>query len=208
MKSVITAIIVAAVISGSAGAASLLFDGSKLKNHSVPVTKLTASAVSSLHGQRGARGALGPQGAQGDPLGPQGAQGAQGAQGVAGPPGLSGYVSGIGGSGSTVWSPPGAQGTAINLCPSGPADHRRLLRRSDALRAAHGGRLALDRRRDRRARVRGHDGKHRRGRRERPRPAALRSRFLRLEPSKQKGRETGPSLFLRVGVRRRERGVA
>jgi hypothetical protein len=45
MKSIITAIIVAAVISGSAGAASLLIDGSKLKNHSVPVTKLTSSAV-------------------------------------------------------------------------------------------------------------------------------------------------------------------
>ena len=46
MKSIITAIIVAGVIAGSAGAASLLIDGSKLKNHSVPVTKLTASAVS------------------------------------------------------------------------------------------------------------------------------------------------------------------
>jgi hypothetical protein len=38
MKSIITAIIVVAVISGSAGAASLLIDGHKLKNHSVPVT--------------------------------------------------------------------------------------------------------------------------------------------------------------------------
>jgi hypothetical protein len=71
MKSIITAIILAAVISGlaavisgSAGAASLLIDGKKLKNHSVPVTKLTASAVRSLHGQRGAQGIQGPQGTQ------------------------------------------------------------------------------------------------------------------------------------------------
>ena len=62
MKSIITAIIIAAVISGSAGAASLLIDGHKLKNHSVPATKLTAGAVQSLRGQRGPRSAQGIQG--------------------------------------------------------------------------------------------------------------------------------------------------
>ena len=36
LKSVITAVIIAAVIAGSAGAASLLIDGHTLKNHSVP----------------------------------------------------------------------------------------------------------------------------------------------------------------------------
>lgn len=111
MKSIITAIIVAAVISGSAGAASLLIDGSKLKNHSVPVTKLTASAVRSLHGQRGPQGI---QGEQGDP----GDQGDQGEQGDTGPPGLSGYVGGSGGT-PTVSVAPGTEGLASTFCPAG-----------------------------------------------------------------------------------------
>ena len=114
MKSIITAIIVAAIISGSAGAASLLIDGSKLKDHSVPATKLTASAVRSLHGQRGPRGAQGIQGIQGA----QGAQGIQGVQGATGPPGLSGYVSGTGTS-ATVSVAAGAEGTASSWCPAG-----------------------------------------------------------------------------------------
>lgn len=115
MKTIITAIIVAAVVSGSAGAASLLIDGSKLKNHSVPVTKLTPSAVRSLQGQRGPQGAQGPAGAQGI-QGPAGAQGSQGVQGVPGPPGLSGYVSG---TGSSVSVAAGAQGVAGAWCPAG-----------------------------------------------------------------------------------------
>ena len=109
MKSIITAIIVAAVISGSAGAASLLIDGSKLKNHSVPVTKLTASAVRSLHGQRGAQGAPGVQGIQG-------AQGIQGSQGVPGPPGLSGWTR-VGVTSALVTT--GTQGSAFVGCPAG-----------------------------------------------------------------------------------------
>ena len=112
MKSVITAIIVAAVISGSAGAASLLFDGHKLKNHSVPVTKLTASAVRSLHGQRGSQGSRAIQ-ATCEGIGDRGAQGARG---PAGPPGLSGWVNG---SATSVSVAAGAQGTAISLCPLG-----------------------------------------------------------------------------------------
>jgi hypothetical protein len=115
MKTIITAIIVAAVISGSAGATSLLIDGSKLKNHSVPVTKLTASAVRSLQGHRGPQGAQGVQGPPGA-QGAQGAQGIQGAQGVAGSPGLSGYVSG---AGSSVSVAAGAQGFAGAWCPAG-----------------------------------------------------------------------------------------
>lgn len=118
LKSIITAVIIAAVIAGTAGAASLLIDGHTLKNHSVPVTKLTASAVHSLKGQRGPQGPEGAPGAQG-PQGAQGAQGAQGVQGVPGPPGLSGYVDGSGGSGSNAQVAPGAQGTAVNLCPAG-----------------------------------------------------------------------------------------
>jgi len=115
MKIIVTAIILAAVISGSAGAASLLIDGSKLKNHSVPVTKLTASAVQSLQGQRGPRGAQGPAGDDGT-QGIQGVQGIQGAQGLAGPPGLSGYGSG---TGSSVSVAAGTQGTAGAWCPAG-----------------------------------------------------------------------------------------
>lgn len=115
MKTIITAIIVAAVISGSAGAASLLIDGSKLKNHSVPVTKLTASAVQSLRGQRGPQGAQGIQGAPGA-QGAQGIQGIQGAQGVPGPPGLSEYVSV---TSTSVSVAAGAHGTAGAWCPAG-----------------------------------------------------------------------------------------
>lgn len=103
MKSIITAIIVAAVISGSAGAASLLIDGKKLKNHSVPANKLTAAAVRSLHGQRGPQGDPGEQGEQGNP----------------GPPGLSGLVGGVGGASATASVAAGAQGLAFNLCPAG-----------------------------------------------------------------------------------------
>jgi hypothetical protein len=104
MKSIITAMILAAVISGSAGAASLLIDGHKLKNHSVPVTKLTPSAVRSLHGQRGAQGV-------------PGVQGVQGAQGVPGPPGLSGYVR-VGGTSDPV-AASGGQGSKFVGCPAG-----------------------------------------------------------------------------------------
>lgn len=109
MKSIITAIIVAGVIAGSAGAASLLIDGHKLKNHSVPVTKLTASAVSSLRGQRGAQGVPGVQGVRGP-------TGAPGQQGVSGPPGLSGYVNG---TGSSVSVPGNGQASTGAWCPAG-----------------------------------------------------------------------------------------
>ncbi len=114
MKSIITAIIIAAVISGTAGAASLLIDGHKLKNRSVPVTKLTASAVQSLRGQRGPQGAQGGQGEQGE----QGEPGDQGDQGVPGPPGLSGYVGGSGGT-PTVSVAPGTEDSATTFCPAG-----------------------------------------------------------------------------------------
>jgi hypothetical protein len=86
--------------------ASLLIDGHKLKNHSVPATKLTAGAVQSLRGQRGPRGA-------------QGIQGEQGEQGEQGAPGLSGYVSGTGGADATASVAAGAQGFAASWCPAG-----------------------------------------------------------------------------------------
>ena len=109
MKTIITAIVIAAVISGSAGAASLLIDGKKLKNHSVPVTKLTASAVKSLRGQRGPQGIQGEQGEQGE-------QGDQGDQGDPGPPGLSGYVSV---TSASVAVAAGEHGFAGAWCPAG-----------------------------------------------------------------------------------------
>jgi hypothetical protein len=61
-----------------AGAASLLIDGHKLKNHSVPAAKLTASAVQSHRGQRGPRRAQCIQGEQGE----QGERGAPGSPGT------------------------------------------------------------------------------------------------------------------------------
>ena len=60
-----------------AGAASLI-DGHKLKNHSVPAAKLTASAVQSHRGQRGLRRAQCIQGEQGE----QGERGAPGSPGT------------------------------------------------------------------------------------------------------------------------------
>jgi hypothetical protein len=119
MKSVITAIIVSAIISAGATAA-VLIDGHSIKNHSIPVTKLTAGAVRSLHGRRGPQGSPGAQGIQGaqGAAGPQGARGPQGVQGVPGPPGLSGYVSGTAAD-STVSVAAGAQGTAHSWCPAG-----------------------------------------------------------------------------------------
>ena len=113
MKSIITAIIASAIFSAGATAGALI-DGHSIKNRSIPVTKLTAGAVKSLHGARGAQGIAGAQGIEGA----RGAPGPQGAQGVPGPPGLSGYVGGSS-AGSTVSVAAGAQGSASSYCPAG-----------------------------------------------------------------------------------------
>jgi hypothetical protein len=66
----------------SSGAyATGLISGLQIKNHSIPATKLTASAIASLRGQRGPAGTTGPKGAQGV----KGDQGPKGDPGPAGP---------------------------------------------------------------------------------------------------------------------------
>ena len=47
---------------GAAAYASGLISGSKIKNHSIPATKLTKSAIKSLRGKRGLRVPMGPGG--------------------------------------------------------------------------------------------------------------------------------------------------
>jgi hypothetical protein len=85
----VVALLFAALGGGTVAFASGLIPGSRIKNHSIPAKKLTASAVKSLHGQRGAAGAQGPPGAKGDPgaPGPKGDTGARGPKGDTGPPG-------------------------------------------------------------------------------------------------------------------------
>jgi hypothetical protein len=121
MKHPATAIALLALfvaLGGSAfAAASAVIDGHSIKNHSIPATKLTRSAVASLRGQRGPRGFQGLQG-------PQGFTGATGAPGTNGAPGANGgfdpaklsYV-----EGPHVFIAPGDTQSALATCPSGTA---------------------------------------------------------------------------------------
>jgi hypothetical protein len=83
---------------GGTAYASGLIPGSQIKNHSIPVKKLTGSAIKSLRGRvgptgpqgpKGATGAAGQQGSQG-PLGPLGPKGDTGPQG----PGAISFIKG------------------------------------------------------------------------------------------------------------------
>jgi hypothetical protein len=104
-------------LTGGAFAAGMAIDGHSIKNRSIPVTKLTRSAVKSLRGQRGPRGFRGPQGFQG-------VQGLPGTVGTPGAPGAAGgfdpaklrYV-----TGPTVTVQPGDAGSAEADCPAGTA---------------------------------------------------------------------------------------
>ena len=101
---------------GSAVAGSLL-SGSKIMNHSIPQSKLTARAIASLSGRRGPAGPAGPTGLTGatgatGAQGPRGATGAPGAQGPAGPQGDTGPQGPQGN--------PGPQGPQGNTGPQGP----------------------------------------------------------------------------------------
>lgn len=62
-------------LGGGAALASGLISGSQIKNHSIPVKKLTKSATKSLRGERGAPGPAGAPGAAGKPgpIGPSSA---------------------------------------------------------------------------------------------------------------------------------------
>ena len=152
LKSIITAVVIAAVIAGSARcgqpadrrahAQEPLRPGDQAHRERRELTPRPA---------RRARRAGATQGAQNEARGRStGCAGCAGRrrepQGVAGPPGLSGYVSGLGGSGSTVSVAPGAQGTAIQPLPVGNLSRSPSAAwggRRRALRAAHGGRLRL-----------------------------------------------------------------
>jgi hypothetical protein len=70
---------------GGTAYASGLIPGSQIKNHSIPVKKLTGAAIKSLRGQLGPTG---PQGPKGDP-GPQGNPGPKGDTGPQGPGAMS-----------------------------------------------------------------------------------------------------------------------
>jgi hypothetical protein len=85
---VVAAIALFVALGGGAAYASGLISGSRIKNHSIPAKKLTASAVKALRGTRGPagrRGAAGATGATGAP-GPKGATGSPGAPGAPGTP--------------------------------------------------------------------------------------------------------------------------
>ncbi|MDX6480662.1 MAG: hypothetical protein QOG85_1172 [Gaiellaceae bacterium] len=106
-------------LGGGAAVAGVVISGSSIKNHSVPLRKLTYRAIHRLHGARGpagapgapgAPGAQGPPGAPGLPGGPTGAQGPQGPPGPQGDPGAQGPAGPSGPSGPS--GPVGAQGPA------------------------------------------------------------------------------------------------
>lgn len=90
MKSIVTAIIVSAIVAASASAGVTTFITSKqIKDGTIQLRDLSASAMNGLHGQAGAQGVPGPQGPAG-PKGDTGATGAPGPQGPAGPKGDKG----------------------------------------------------------------------------------------------------------------------
>lgn len=81
MKNIITAAIVAALISAAAATATtkLVITSAQIKNGTIKTIDISASAKRALKGNRGPRGLQGVQGAQG----------VQGVQGIQGPPGLT-----------------------------------------------------------------------------------------------------------------------
>lgn len=101
----LTAFLLGLVVASAAtaGAASLI-TSRQIKDGTIQLRDLSASAKKSLRGARGPIGAQGPQGAKGD-TGAQGAQGATGAQGVKGDkgdPGTSIFSAASLPSGTTV----------------------------------------------------------------------------------------------------------
>jgi hypothetical protein len=113
MKAVIVAAIVSAVVASTTATAGTmaLITGAQIKNGSVGLVDLKASAKRALRGQRGARGARGAPG----PAGAAGAPGAPGAPGGFDPAKLQ-YI-----PGPTVTVPAGADVGAQANCPPGTA---------------------------------------------------------------------------------------
>jgi Collagen triple helix repeat (20 copies) len=96
VKTIITAIVVSVVISGTASAGvTTLITSRQIKDHTIQMRDISPSAVGQLQGQRGAQGVAGSKGdtgalgAQGEP-GPKGDTGAPGAPGPSGPQGSAG----------------------------------------------------------------------------------------------------------------------
>jgi len=95
MKAIITAIIVSAIVTaGATAGVTTLITSKQIKDHTIQLRDLSASAVHGLHGQSGARGPAGPRGDTGaaggvGPAGPQGPKGDPGVQGPKGDPGAS-----------------------------------------------------------------------------------------------------------------------
>lgn len=93
MRSALIAALVAAVVSsGTAVAATKLIDGSSIRDHTIPASKLTQAAIASLRGQRGPQG---PPGTNATPT----------------------TFTLVRGPDTVVQ--PGAAGTSSALCPSG-----------------------------------------------------------------------------------------
>ena len=89
MKAILTAIIVSAIVTAGATAGVTTFVTSKqIKDHTIQLNDISASAVRGLHGQTGAQGPAGPKGDTGAP-GSGGPQGQQGPKGDKGDPGES-----------------------------------------------------------------------------------------------------------------------
>jgi Collagen triple helix repeat (20 copies) len=113
---ILAALALFAALGGGAAAASGLIPGSRLVNHSIPVRKLTVSALASLSGATGPRGATGPTGPRGA-TGPKGATGPTGPKGATGPIGPTGATGPAGPTGPT--GPTGATGATGATGPMG-----------------------------------------------------------------------------------------
>jgi len=126
---VIATIALFVALAGTATAGTVFITGKQIKNGSIGLVDLSASAKKALKGQRGPAGPAGPAGIQGDqgnpgvagPVGPVGPAGPTGTQGVAGPaggfdPAKVTYV-----KGADVTVAPASYGSATATCPAGTA---------------------------------------------------------------------------------------
>lgn len=114
MKKISAPLAVALVMSlvlGATAVAAKLITGKDIKNGSIGLVDLSASAKKGLAGEDGRDGAAGAQGAKGD-------QGATGDQGAVGPAGASGPQGPVGANG--VAGPQGARGADGQIGPTGP----------------------------------------------------------------------------------------
>ncbi|MTD44098.1 hypothetical protein GKE82_07215 [Conexibacter sp. W3-3-2] len=114
MKKISAPLVVALVMSlvlGATAVAAKLITGKDIKNGSIGLVDLSASAKKGLAGEDGRDGATGAQGAKGD-------QGATGDQGAVGPAGAAGPQGPVGANGAA--GPQGARGADGQSGPTGP----------------------------------------------------------------------------------------